>query len=156
MQEASRHSGKQQRTTRKIKERRVATETLQAQLQQLMQQQTNTHTNTGDELLQDFVTAYFGPTREEQLGNRSALELLAVAQSHFRLAAQRQRGAVAVAVDTLEQSQHGCDMAVMTVAPDMAFIVDTVLMAVRDADAEIDWVMHPILRLVRDDAGALT
>ena len=134
----------------------MATETLQAQLQQLMQQQTNTHTNTGDELLQDFVTAYFGPTREEQLGNRSALELLAVAQSHFRLAAQRQRGAVAVAVDTLEQSQHGCDMAVMTVAPDMAFIVDTVLMAVRDADAEIDWVMHPILRLVRDDAGALT
>src|SRR5699024_7408208 len=28
--------------------------------------------------------------------------------------------------------------------------------SVRDADAEIDWVMHPMLRLVRDDAGALT
>src|SRR5699024_5270664 len=75
---------------------------------------------------------------------------------HFDLARQRRAGQSVVTVVPLPSSQQGCDMAVMTVAADMAFIVDTVLMAIRDTEAAIDWIMHPMLRLRRDDSGQLT
>src|SRR5699024_3866413 len=82
--------------------------------------------------------------------------LLSAAQTHYDLALQRDPGQVAVSVTPLPAAQNGCDMAVMTIAPDMAFIVDTVLMAIRDTEADIDWVMHPVLRLTREAEGRLT
>lgn len=132
----------------------MASESVLAQLEPLVQQRLGDG-NHDKTLLPDFVSAYFEHIREEQLGNRSAVELLAAAEAHFDLARHRASGDLAVAVAPLSSSQHGCDMAVMTAAPDMAFIVDTVLMAIRDTDAVIDWIMHPVLRIERRDDGGL-
>lgn len=132
----------------------MAKETVLAQLERLVQERLGKVADS-QTLLPDFITAYFEHTREEQLGNRSAVELLSATQTHYDLALQRDPGQVAVSVMPLAASQNGCDMAVMSVAPDMAFIVDTVLMAVRDTEAEIDWVMHPVLRFARDAEGRL-
>jgi len=93
----------------------VASENVLAQLESLVRQRPR-NTTDDNTLLPDFVCAYFEHIREEQLGNRSAVELLAAAQAHFELAVQRTPQQPAVAVVPLAASQNGCDMAVMTAA----------------------------------------
>ena len=42
-----------------------------------------------------------------------------------------------------------------TCVEDMPFLVDTLVMAVREAGAAIDWSVHPVCRLQRDVQGGL-
>ncbi|HLQ84523.1 MAG TPA: NAD-glutamate dehydrogenase [Salinisphaeraceae bacterium] len=125
------------------------------QLEHLLQQQDRDNGNE-QVLFRDFVAAYFRQMRAEQLGERTAEELLAVAQTHFELARERADAVAAVRIVPLQDSRHGCDLALLTVARDMPFIVETVRMAVRNSGAAIDWVIHPVLHLERDQQGRLT
>ncbi|MES1927138.1 NAD-glutamate dehydrogenase [Salinisphaera sp. T31B1] len=113
----------------------------------------STASDSGD-LLLDFVDACFDGVSPEALAPRSPAALFAAVRDLFELVGRpRRRGEVHVATQSLDGSEGRCDTALLTVADDMAFLVDTVSMAVRDTGAEIDWMMHPVVRVTRDGDG---
>ena len=96
---------------------------------------------------------YFDAASSDALKARSPQALYELALAHWQLAAQRAPGEICVRV---EPPSEGRSLArVQTVIEDMPFLVDSVMLCVRDAGGVIDWTVHPILYLVRDAKGAL-
>lgn len=100
-----------------------------------------------------FLRRYFDTASGDALRARTPEALYALASSHWRLAAQRAPGEIDVRV---QPPGEGRGLAwVQTVIEDMPFLVDSVMLCVREAGGVIDWAVHPILYLVRDAAGRL-
>ena len=96
---------------------------------------------------------YFDAASSDALKARSPAALYDLALAHWQLAAQRAPGEICVRV---EPPTAGRTLArVQTVIEDMPFLVDSVMLCVREAGGVIDWTVHPILYLTRDPAGAL-
>lgn len=102
----------------------------------------------------EFLQAYYGSEPVENLQARTPAVLLQVARMHYKLAAQRNKAQI-----NLEVQGAGGGLrhaAVFTVTDNMPFLVDTISLVVRDTGATIDWLLHPVLRLSRDEQGRLT
>ena len=109
------------------------------------------------DLLLRFVDAWFEGITLDALAARSVDALYAAVCDQFELLCKPRHSAeLAVHTRDLDGSEGPCDTALLVLADDMSFIVDTVSMAVREAGADIDWMMHPILRVSRDAAGKPT
>ncbi|GAB3670271.1 NAD-glutamate dehydrogenase [Salinisphaera aquimarina] len=105
-------------------------------------------------LLLDFVDACFDGVLDGALAARSPAALFAAVCDEFELIREpRTRGHARATVQPLDGSEGRCDMALISIADDMPFLVDTVGMAVRDTGAQIDWMMHPVVRVSRDGDG---
>jgi len=110
--------------------------------------------NGDSSLLTDFVDACFDGARPDALAPRSADALYSATCDLFDLLKQpRRRGEVLATTQALDGSEGRCDMALITVVDDMAFLVDTVALAVRETGASVDWMMHPVVRIARDEDG---
>ena len=100
-----------------------------------------------------FLSRYFETASGDALRARAPQALFALAQAHWALAAQRAPGEIRVRV---EPPAEGHALArVQTVIEDMPFLVDSVMLCVREAGGVIDWAVHPILYMVRDAGGHL-
>ena len=98
-----------------------------------------------------FLQAYYESASPDALAQRSADDLFAIAESHWRFAKARATGEALVRV-TAPDDARGLAR-IQTAVEDMPFLVDTISMAVRDAGSAVDWSVHPILPLRRDAAG---
>ncbi|AWN17775.1 NAD-glutamate dehydrogenase [Salinisphaera sp. LB1] len=108
------------------------------------------------ELMIAFVETCLAGVPADALRVRSVAHLYDALRHHFALLCQpRKRGEYRVALEAIDDAHGDCDLALLTVAADMAFLVDTVSLAVRGTGAEIDWMMHPVVRVERDEAGEL-
>ncbi|TAM25605.1 MAG: NAD-glutamate dehydrogenase, partial [Nevskiaceae bacterium] len=100
-----------------------------------------------------FLRRYFDTASGDALRARTPDALYALASAHWRLAEQRAPGEIDVRV---QPPSEGRGLAwVQTVIEDMPFLVDSVMLCVREAGGVIDWAVHPILYLVRDAQGRL-
>ena len=95
----------------------------------------------------------------DSLRAREPEELFAIARSHWQLSQTRSAGSPAIQVLSPEQAgaagRSGKFAVLQTVVDDMPFVVDTLMMAVRDTDSPIDWTVHPVICVRRDADGLM-
>ncbi|WP_420465444.1 NAD-glutamate dehydrogenase [Panacagrimonas sp.] len=104
--------------------------------------------------LQAWVRQYFETASPDALAARSVEQLARTALNHLQLG--RRRGARQVLIQVRPPPPGQLLASLQTCVDDMPFLVDTLVMAVRDAGAAIDWSVHPVCRVQRDAQGGLT
>jgi glutamate dehydrogenase len=107
--------------------------------------------------LKDFLLHYYALVPAEDIWGESPDALFGAAYSHFRLAAQRTPGEPRIRVYNPRLEEHGwrCEHSVIEiVTDDMPFLVDSVTAEVNRRELAVHRVIHPLLRVVRDAAGA--
>ena len=107
---------------------------------------------------QQFVRAYFRDVAPEDLAERDLLDLYGAALAQLRSAQMRQPGEVKLRVYNPRLEQHGWQSThtvVEIVNDDMPFLVDSVSAEVGRHGLGIHLVIHPVLSVRRDEAGAL-
>ncbi len=107
---------------------------------------------------EQFVRQYYHWVAPEDLTDRSPLDLYGAAVAHWKLAAQRKPGQAKVKVYNPEFEQHGWQSphtVLEIVSDDMPFVVDSVTMELAREGYGIHLVIHPVLRVRRDEEGRL-
>ena len=110
-------------------------------------------------LFKRFLRHYYELASLESLRQRTPEDLAETALAHFRLARARGPAELSIEVTPPADSNAAGRQAfatVNTLVEDMPFLYDSVGMAVREAGVAVDWTVHPVLRVKRDAAGALT
>ncbi|MCC2655801.1 MAG: NAD-glutamate dehydrogenase [Panacagrimonas sp.] len=102
--------------------------------------------------LHDWVRRYYASASRDTLAARTPEDLAAMALAHLDMARRRAPGSPLVRV--LPAREAGL-ASVETCVDDMPFLVDTLVMAVREAGGAVDWSVHPLCRVQRDIHGAL-
>jgi glutamate dehydrogenase len=104
------------------------------------------------------ATSYYLGVFEGELEDRSPTDLVGAVVSHWALARKRSRGEIAVRCFNPTVEVDGWSIAntvIDVVTDDMAFIVDSVTMAVRAAGLTSRIVAHPILHVTRSFDGQM-
>lgn len=101
----------------------------------------------------DWVKRYFRAAAMDTLNEREPGELARVAVTHFQFACSRRPAQVLIRLTRPTPDQRLARIQVC--ADDMPFLVDTLVMAVRDAGSAVDWSVHPVFRLQRRADGQL-
>ncbi len=102
----------------------------------------------------DFVRQYLAAVSDQVLHARRPSAIAALVVQHWQLTAVREGDTAKVAVLPPQPGQPFASM--QTVVPDMPFLVDSLSQRIRETGAGIDWSVHPILHLQRDDRGHYT
>jgi glutamate dehydrogenase len=106
-----------------------------------------------------FVRQYYQWVPAEDLADRNPLDLYGAAVAHWNLAQHRAPGESKVRVYNPDFEQNGWQSphtVIEIVSDDMPFIVDSVTMQLGRLGYGIDLVIHPVIRVRRDDDGHLT
>ena len=112
----------------------------------------------GRALAEAFARAYYGGVPYQDIGARSADDLARQALSLLDFATRRKPGQAAVRVCNPDVETFGwaCDHTVVEVVNDnMPFLVDSVAAALNARGFAVDLIIHPIVAVERDKAGAL-
>ena len=105
-----------------------------------------------DTLFAEFARQYLDLAPLEALRSRAPEHLLQLIKHDFQ-ATQTLPGPVL----DLRPPREGQPYAIASVlTPEMPFLVDSVSMAIRAAGSSIDWLIHPVMRVQRDDAHQRT
>ena len=105
-----------------------------------------------------FVRQYYQWVPAEDLADRNPLDLYGAAVAHYNLAQQRTPGESKVRVYNPDFEQHGWQSPhtlIEIVTDDMPFIVDSVTMQLGRLGCGIDLVIHPVMKVKRNDEGQL-
>ena len=106
-----------------------------------------------------FIATYFQNTDPDEIVARGPATLFAIANAHWRLlnAAQTGQGAkVRVYNPTLAEDGFVSDHTVVQIVHDnMAFLVDSVTMAINRSNRTAHWIVHPLMQVVRDEQGQI-
>jgi glutamate dehydrogenase len=105
-----------------------------------------------------FVRQYYHWVPAEDLADRSPLDLYGAAVAHWNLTQQRAPGEIKVHVYNPNFEQHGWQSphtVVEVVTDDMPFLVDSVTMELAREGYPINLVIHPVIRVRRDEDGNL-
>src|ERR671916_602441 len=108
--------------------------------------------------VEEFARRYYGFMPAEDLVERSPVDLYGAAVAHLNFARQRELGAIKVRVYNPQFEEHGWQSThtvVEIVTDDMPFLVDSTRMAVNRQGYAIHLMLHPIMKVRRDDAGRL-
>ena len=105
-----------------------------------------------DDLFDTFARQYLDLAPLEALKSRDEAALLDLIRRHFE--ASRTLDAPWLRVQPPAAGQRWATVEV--IAPEMPFLVDSLSMAVRDTGSAIDWLIHPVMRVQRDDDGVRT
>ena len=103
---------------------------------------------------QEFVRQLFHWVPAQDLNERTPEDLAGMALSQFELAAHRERAEPKVRVYNPEAERDGWSSdhtVIEIVCDDMPFLVDSVTMELNRQDAAIELLVHPVMRVVRDD-----
>ncbi|HQR26150.1 MAG TPA: NAD-glutamate dehydrogenase [Nocardioides sp.] len=107
----------------------------------------------------DLLRTYYQHVVAEDVVDRAEVDLYGALASHYRLGTSRPLGTARVRVFTPNIPEHGWSAGghsvVEVVTDDMAFLVDSVTMALGEQDRNVHAVVHPVLEAVRDIAGEL-
>ena len=102
-----------------------------------------------------FQNFYFADADPEELSLRKPTALKGMAEAHWALLQATKAGEVSVKVFESADTQADGTTVVQIVHPDMAFLVDSVSIAVNQSGRTVHWVLHPLLRVTRDAAGQI-
>src|SRR6516164_4199471 len=107
---------------------------------------------------ESFVRQYYHRVPIEDLAVRDPLDLYGAAVAHWKLARQRAPGHPTVHVHNPDLDQHGwrsSHTVIEIVTDDMPFLVDSVTMELIRQGYSIDLMIHPVIRVRRDEHGVL-
>jgi len=105
-----------------------------------------------------FVRQYYQWVPAEDLADRNPLDLYGAAVAHWNLAQQRAPGEAKLRVYNPDFEQHGWQSPhtlIEIVSDDMPFIVDSVTMDLTRKGYGIHLVIHPVMRIRRDENGQI-
>ena len=111
------------------------------------------------ESYQEFVRQYYHWVPAKDLADRDQADLCGAVVAHWRTARRRARGEAKVNVYNPQRERDGWTSpytVVEIVSDDMPFIVDSVTMELSRQGANIELIVHPVMRVVRDQEGELT
>ncbi|HEX3688529.1 MAG TPA: NAD-glutamate dehydrogenase [Solirubrobacteraceae bacterium] len=111
------------------------------------------------ESYREFVRQYYHWVPAKDLADRDQADLCGAVIAHWRTARQRARGEAKVNVYNPERERDGWTSpytVVEVVSDDMPFIVDSVTMELSRQGANIELIVHPVMRVIRDGGGELT
>jgi glutamate dehydrogenase len=106
----------------------------------------------------EFVRQYYHWVPATDLADRRPEDLAGAIIAHWRTAQQRRPGEVKVKVynpDPVADGWGSPYTAIEIVSDDMPFLVDSVTMELGRQGCGIELIVHPVMRVVRDDEGAL-
>jgi glutamate dehydrogenase len=107
----------------------------------------------------EFVRQYYHWVPAKDLTDRDQADLCGAVVAHWRTAHRRERGEAKVNVYNPERERDGWTSpytVVEVVSDDMPFIVDSVTMELARQGCNIELMIHPVMRVVRDAEGELT
>ncbi|MGH3248548.1 MAG: NAD-glutamate dehydrogenase domain-containing protein, partial [Trebonia sp.] len=104
--------------------------------------------------LPGFLTAYYRLVAAEDLIAAGPARLAATAAAHAALGAGRPQGRAAVSVRPGDASLTGAETVIDIITDDMPYLVDSVTMELNRHGADILLIVHPVLTVHRDVAGA--
>ncbi|MFZ1994950.1 MAG: NAD-glutamate dehydrogenase [Solirubrobacteraceae bacterium] len=107
----------------------------------------------------EFVRQYYHWVPAKDLADREQADLCGAVVAHWRTARHRARGEAKVNVYNPDRERDGWASpytVVEVVSDDMPFIVDSVTMELSRQGADIELIVHPVMRVVRDAEGELT
>ncbi len=111
------------------------------------------------ESYREFVRQYYHWVPAKDLADRDQADLCGAVIAHWRIARRRARGEAKVNVYNPERERDGWTSpytVIEIVSDDMPFIVDSVTMELSRQGSNIELMVHPVMRVVRDDEGELT
>ncbi|MDH3412849.1 MAG: NAD-glutamate dehydrogenase [Gammaproteobacteria bacterium] len=112
----------------------------------------------GDEraAVEEFVRQYYSGTSAEDLVESEVMDLYGAALAHWNFARQRKPGEPKIRIYNPQVEEHGWQSThtiVEIVTDDMPFLVDSVRMALNRRGLTVHFLIHPVMRLRRDDNG---
>ncbi|MFL6031970.1 MAG: NAD-glutamate dehydrogenase, partial [Rubrobacteraceae bacterium] len=108
--------------------------------------------------VEEFVRQYYAWITAEDLADRSPIDLYGAAVGHWTFARQRTPGEPKVRVYNPQFDEHGWQSThtvIEIVTDDMPFLVDSTRMGINREGYAIHLMLHPIVKVRRDDAGRL-
>jgi glutamate dehydrogenase len=108
--------------------------------------------------VEEFVRQYYAWIPAEDLAERSPIDVYGAAVTHWSFARQRTPGTTRVRVYNPNFEEHGWQSThtvLEIVTDDMPFLVDSTRMGVNRQGYAIHLMLHPIMRVRRDDEGRL-
>src|SRR3954452_8673716 len=106
-----------------------------------------------------FARQYYRWVSPDDMVERSELDAYGAALSHFQFARVRQPGETKVRLYNPRFDSHGWESthtAVEIVTDDMPFLIDSVGMELNRRGFGVHMIIHPVLRVNRDDRGNIT
>jgi glutamate dehydrogenase len=110
------------------------------------------------ERLEAFIRMYYGAVAADDLLERSVADLYGAALGHLNFGSRRTPGTPKVRVYTPQLEEHGwtsTHTVVEIVNDDMPFLVDSVGMELNRLGSGVHLIIHPVVRVRRDDEGRL-
>ncbi|HET7022874.1 MAG TPA: NAD-glutamate dehydrogenase, partial [Xanthobacteraceae bacterium] len=111
------------------------------------------------EVPEDFVAALFAHAVPEDLLRYDPRQLAELAADAWSLLAVRKPGVPKIRLNAPDSAGHErlrADSVLEVVNDDMPFLVDSVLAELAERGLDVRFVVHPVLSVLRDDAGRLT
>jgi glutamate dehydrogenase len=108
--------------------------------------------------VEEFVRQYYAWISAEDLAERSPIDVYGAAVAHWTFAYQRTPGTSKSRVYNPQFDEHGWQSThtvLEIVTDDMPFLVDSTRMGVNRQGYAIHLMLHPIMKVRRDDAGRL-
>ena len=110
------------------------------------------------ELAEVFARQLYRWVAPEDVAERDTLDLYGLALGHFNFARERKPGTPKVRVYNPRFEEHGWQSthtAVEIVTDDMPFLIDSVSMELNRRGCGVHLIIHPVLKVRRDDSGRL-
>jgi len=108
--------------------------------------------------LEALIRIFYGAAAPEDLLDRDASDLYGAALSQLNFASRREPAEAKVRVYSPQLEEHGWSSdhtVVEIVNDDMPFLVDSVSMELNRLGSGVHLIIHPVVRVRRDDAGVL-
>src|ERR671928_1596623 len=108
--------------------------------------------------VEEFVRQYYDWIPLEDLNERSPIDLYGAAVAHWNFAHQRAPGSAKIHVYNPQFEEHGWQSThtvLEIVSDDMSFLVDSTRMGINRQGYGIHLILHPIMKIRRDDAGRM-
>ncbi len=105
-----------------------------------------------------FIRRYYRWVSPDDVADRSELDVYGAALAHFNFARERPPGTPKVRVFNPDFETHGwksTHTAVEIVTDDMPFLIDSVTMELNHRGFGVHVIIHPVMKVRRDDAGHL-
>src|SRR5215210_8124345 len=108
--------------------------------------------------VEEFVRQYYGWVSDEDLNERSPVDVYGVAMAHWNFALHREPGSAKTRVYNPRFEEHGWQSThtvVEMVNDDMPFLVDSTRMEINGQGYGIHLILHPVMKVRRDEEGRL-
>ena len=105
-----------------------------------------------------YLRQYYARVPLDEIADRGPDALFGAAYAHWRFGERRQGGTALVRAYNPRLDEHGWrseHTVVEIVTDDMSFLVDSVTAELNRRDLTVDLIVHPVLRVRRDEHGQL-